>query len=84
MIPFLCPALPEPQKEALRYGEKTPLFTSNVLLRNGTPIDSLGAGAFYAPGRLHSMGWIQARCLGREPMERRPETEAVHRRCDRA
>jgi len=77
MIPFLCPALPEPQKEALRYGEKTPLLTSNVLLRNGTPIDSLGAGAFYAPGRLHSMGWIQVRCLGREPMERKPEDPQI-------
>ena len=65
MIPFLCPTLPETQKRALRYGEKTPLMSSNVLLRSGRFLERSGLGAFYAPGRMHSQGWALGRCLGR-------------------
>jgi spermidine dehydrogenase len=72
MIPFLCPSLPDPQKEALRYGVRTPLVISNVLLRSGEFIDRLGATSFYSPGRLHSTGWIPGRCLGRDPSDRKP------------
>jgi spermidine dehydrogenase len=72
MIPFLCPSLPDAQKEALRYGERTPLVVSNVLLRSGEFIDRLGASNFYCPGRLHSTGWVPGRCLGRDPSDRKP------------
>ena len=43
IIPHLCPQLPEAQKEALRYGVKTPFVYANVLLRDGRAFDRLGA-----------------------------------------
>jgi spermidine dehydrogenase len=43
LIPHLCPQLPEPQKEALKYGVKTPHVYANVLLKNGLAFDKLGA-----------------------------------------
>jgi spermidine dehydrogenase len=54
MIPHLCPQLPEAQKEALDYGTKAPLVSSNVLLKNGKALEKVGAAGFYAPGRFHS------------------------------
>jgi len=54
MIPYLCPQLPEAQKEALDYGTKAPLVSTNVLLQNGKALEKVGAAGFYAPGRFHS------------------------------
>jgi spermidine dehydrogenase len=65
MIPFLCPALPEAQQQALRYGQKTPLVSSNVLLREGALLKRAGAASFYSPGRLHTMAFAQGRTVGR-------------------
>jgi len=42
LIPHLCPELPEPQKEALRYGVKIPFVYANVLLDNGRATSQLG------------------------------------------
>jgi spermidine dehydrogenase len=64
MIPYLCPQLPKAQKEALDYGEKTPLVSSNVLLRNGKALEKVGSAGFYAPGRFHSMIFGWGRSLG--------------------
>jgi spermidine dehydrogenase len=64
MIPHLCPRLPEAQKEALDYGEKTPLVSTNVLLKNGKALEKVGAASFYAPGRFHSMVFGFGRSLG--------------------
>jgi len=49
-IPFLCPQLPESQKEALRYGVKVPLVWSNVVLRNGRAWSKLGTRTVSCPG----------------------------------
>jgi spermidine dehydrogenase len=38
LIPHLCPEMPEPQKEGLRYGVKTPFVYANVQLENGRAI----------------------------------------------
>ena len=65
MIPFLCSTLSKTQKQALRYGEKTPLISSNVLLRRGRFLQRSGVGNFYAPGRMHAQGWALGRCMGR-------------------
>jgi spermidine dehydrogenase len=46
MIPYLCPELPEAQKENLAYGVKGPLVQTNVLLRSGA--EYLCPGSFYA------------------------------------
>ena len=54
MIPYLCPELPEKQKEALRYLVKTPLIYANVALRNWTAFKRLGISRVYAPGSYFS------------------------------
>ena len=48
-IPYLCPELPESQKEALRYGVKVPLVLSNVVLKNGHAWKKLGASSVTCP-----------------------------------
>jgi spermidine dehydrogenase len=49
LIPHLCPQLPAPQKEALKYGVKTPHVYANVLLKNGRAFDKLGATMVQCP-----------------------------------
>ena len=48
-IPYLCPQLPESQKEALRYGVKVPLVMTNVLVGNGHAFSALGVSAVSCP-----------------------------------
>jgi spermidine dehydrogenase len=54
IIPHLCPALPETQKDALAYQVKHPLVLTNVLIRNTEALDRLGIDAVDCPGRLHA------------------------------
>jgi spermidine dehydrogenase len=54
MIPYLCEELPDSQKEALAFAAKVPLLYTNVLLRNWTAHQKLGANAIYAPGGYHT------------------------------
>jgi spermidine dehydrogenase len=54
MVPYLCPELPQRQKQAIRYLVKTPLVYSNVALKNWTPFKALGVSAVHAPGSYHS------------------------------
>jgi len=49
-IPYLCPELPEKQKEALHYLVKVPLVYSSVGLRNWTAFHKLGVSNIHAPG----------------------------------
>jgi spermidine dehydrogenase len=56
MIPHICPSLPEPQKEALQYGVRSPLVYTNVLIRNWRAMKKLGVGWIYCPnGLFHSI-----------------------------
>jgi spermidine dehydrogenase len=48
-IPYLCPQLPEKQKEALRYGVKVPLVMTNILIENGHAFSKLGVGQVNCP-----------------------------------
>ncbi len=48
-IEYLCPTLPESQKDALRYGPKVPLVWANVVLKNGQAWSKLGAGSVSCP-----------------------------------
>ena len=48
-IPYLCPELPESQKEALRYGVKVPLVLTNVALEDGHAWSKLGASSVSCP-----------------------------------
>jgi spermidine dehydrogenase len=49
-IPYLCPDLPEKQKEALHYLVKVPLVYTSVGLRNWTSFQKLGVSNIHAPG----------------------------------
>ena len=54
MIPYLCPELPEKQKEALHEAVKSPLVYTSVALRNWQSFKKLGIHEVYAPGAYHS------------------------------
>jgi spermidine dehydrogenase len=77
MIPYLCPELPEKQKEALAYGVKAPLVYTHVALRNWTSFANLGIHHIVAPGAYHtyvamdypvSLGQYQFPSKPEEPM----------------
>ena len=50
VIPYLCPSLPDKQKDALAYGVKVPLVYTNVLIRNWQSFKKLGVSAVRCPG----------------------------------
>jgi len=50
IVPYLCPEMPEKQKEALVYAVKQPLVYTNVQIRNWTSFQKLGIRYIYAPG----------------------------------
>jgi spermidine dehydrogenase len=54
MIPYLCPELPTPQKDALHKLVKTPLVYTSVALRNWQAFDKLKVHQVYAPGGYHT------------------------------
>jgi spermidine dehydrogenase len=54
MIPYLCPELPDGQKEALHYGVKEPLIYTHVAIRNWMPFERLGIRQIVAPGSYHT------------------------------
>jgi spermidine dehydrogenase len=54
MIPYICPELPETQKDALSYLVKTPLVYTHVALRNWTSFSKLGVHQIVAPGGYHT------------------------------
>jgi spermidine dehydrogenase len=49
MIPYLCPELPDAQKEVLSYLVKAPLVYAHVALRNWTSFKSLGIHHIVSP-----------------------------------
>jgi spermidine dehydrogenase len=53
MIPYLCPALPEKQKEALAYLVKAPLVYTHVAIRNWKSFEKLGVRHIESPGSYH-------------------------------
>ena len=50
MIPYLCPELPEKQKQALHYLVKVPLVYCSVGIRNWIAFQKLGIQSVSAPG----------------------------------
>jgi len=53
MIPFMCPELPAPQREALANQVKAPILYTNVALRNWQAWEKLGIGAVMSTGSYH-------------------------------
>jgi spermidine dehydrogenase len=58
MIPYLCPELPEKQKEALSYLVKMPLVYTHVAIRNWTSFYKLGIRHIVSPGSYHSYAML--------------------------
>ena len=54
VIPYICPELPERQKQALHSATKVPLLYTNVALRSWAPFQKLKTSSVYAPGLYHS------------------------------
>jgi spermidine dehydrogenase len=54
VIPYMCPELPEPQREALAYGVKVPLVYTNVAIRDWTAFTKAKMSEVSAPGSFHS------------------------------
>ena len=50
VIPYIAQELPDAQKAALASAQKVPLLYTNVLVRNWSAFQKLGASAIYAPG----------------------------------
>jgi spermidine dehydrogenase len=53
MIPYLCPDLPEKQKEALHYGVKVPLVYTSVAIRDWEAFEKLAVHSITCPGMYH-------------------------------
>jgi spermidine dehydrogenase len=58
MIPYLCPELPEKQKEALAFLVKMPLVYTHVAIRNWTSFHKLGVRHIISPGSYHSYAML--------------------------
>ncbi len=59
VIPFLCPELPAPQKQALAYGDKSPLVYTGVLLDNWRAFVDSGISRVSAPTSFWSSIGLQ-------------------------
>jgi spermidine dehydrogenase len=58
VVPYLCPELPEPQKQALASLVKVPLVYSTVLLRSWQAFEKLGLATAYCPGSWHQSAML--------------------------
>jgi spermidine dehydrogenase len=73
-IPYLCPELPEKQKEALHYLVKVPLVYTSVGLRNWTAFEKLGVSNIHCPGAYwNSVGLNWPVNIGEYNSPRSPE-----------
>jgi spermidine dehydrogenase len=78
MIPYICPELPDVQKEALSYLVKAPLVYTHVALRNWTAFSKLGVHHIVAPGSYHTYTAIDFPVsLGSYAFPSKPEEPAV-------
>lgn len=50
IVPHLCPDLPQAQRDAFAFQERTPILYNSIAVRNWQPWKTLGIGAVYAPG----------------------------------
>jgi spermidine dehydrogenase len=78
MIPYLCPELPEKQKQALSYLVKMPLVYTHVALRNWNSFAKLNVRHIVAPGGYHSYTALDFPVsLGQYRFPSKPEEPAV-------
>jgi len=78
MIPYLCPELPEKQKEALAFLVKKQLVYTHVAIRNWTSFHKLGARHIVSPGGYHSYAMLDLPVsLGEYHFPSKPEEPMV-------
>lgn len=54
MIPYICPELPQAQREAMKFGVKSPLVYTNVLISNWRAWQKLGVHHIIALNGYHT------------------------------
>jgi spermidine dehydrogenase len=78
IIPYICPELPDAQKESLAYLVKAPLVYTHVALRNWTSFANLGIHQIVAPGSYHTYTTLDFPVsLGQYQFPAKPEEPAV-------
>jgi spermidine dehydrogenase len=78
MIPYLCPKLPESQKESLSYLVKAPLVYTHVALRNWNSFAKLGIRQIVAPASYHTYTTLDFPVsLGKYEFPSKPDEPAV-------
>jgi spermidine dehydrogenase len=78
MIPYICPELPDVQKDALAYLVKAPLVYTHVAIRDWTAFDRLGIHQIVAPGGYHTYIALDFPVsLGKYQFPSKPEEPAV-------
>jgi len=78
MIPYICPELPDAQKESLAYLVKAPLVYTHVAIRNWTPFANLGIHQIFSPGAYHNYTALDFPVsLGKYEFPSKPEEPAV-------
>lgn len=78
MIPYICPELPDAQKEALSYLVKAPLVYTHVAIRNWTSFSNLGVHQIVSPGGYHTYTALDFPVsLGAYEFPSKPEEPAV-------
>jgi spermidine dehydrogenase len=78
MIPYICPELPEKQKESLSYLVKAPLVYTHVAIHNWTPFAKLGIHQIVSPGSYHTLTALDFPVsLGDYEFPGKPEEPAV-------
>jgi len=78
MIPYICPELPEKQREGLSYLVKAPLVYTQVAIKNWTTVQKLGIHQIEAPGSYHSYVALDFPVsLGEYQFPSKPEEPAV-------
>jgi spermidine dehydrogenase len=55
MIPYMCPELPQAQREAQSYALKAPRVYTSVLIRNWEAFQRLGLSDAFCPGSYHDV-----------------------------
>jgi spermidine dehydrogenase len=78
VIPYLCPDLPQAQRDALAYAIKVPIVSTNVALRSWTSFRALRVSRAHCPGSVFStVGLDLPVRVGSYRPPRRPEEPIV-------
>ena len=78
MIPYICPELPEAQREALSCSLKAPKVYTSVLIRNWVAFQRLGLSEAFCPGSYHdSVGLGDPVSMGDYRCPRTPDEPMV-------